>query len=99
VHDADRCLNVGGNNLRAVNQNGVGRCRAVTFSPSTVLIMPIACLLSSWRGGRPLQDNMVGEQVDEVGLVLRLQEVGESTGGQGLEGLVGRGKEGERALT
>jgi hypothetical protein len=42
--------------------------------------------------------HVVGEDVHELGLVLRLEKVGEDTGWKSREGLIGRGEHSERSF-
>ena len=95
VHDTVRCVVVGGGHLGAVDEDAVARD---TGGHVLALHRRDHLLVIQVLGVHVPSGHVVGEDVDELRLVLRLEEVGEDAGGELGEGLVGRGKDGEGAL-
>ena len=94
MYDAVRGVVVGGGDLGAVDEDAAARDphrQALAFNGRDHLAV------REVLGVQGARDHVVGEDVDELRLVLGLEQVGDHPGRERGKGLVGRGEDGERA--
>jgi len=96
VHDAVRRIDIGGDDLGAVDKDVAARDpgrHVLAFDRGDHLHVVEVLGMHVARG------HVIGENVHKLGLVLGLEQVGEDAGGQSSKRLVGRGEYGERTLS